>query len=263
MASIYEKTPFFKAKRTWDEKTKLPETYKLRSNEYGQKQTAEVHTDGGQFGPEFTISRTIADFIRGSAKVNWGYEQSLDELSNVFKGQLLDDWHFVFSTEYPEPVDPENVPAEHDRSSATNFSHAMDEFVKRYLKEKKPRDRQYIYMAPGGDYSIHKELMTSPMDHLHRFQEMLRIAELMPAGDIPPPNAALQVEWFYMTFHKSDRSEFVRSGRPLSDETLQSLAEYFERIFAARLLDGSLQKKHDEQIRRTAKSELRHDLEER
>ena len=52
MASIFEKTPFFKVKRTWDEKTKLPETYKLRSNEYGQKQIAEVHTDDRQFGPK-------------------------------------------------------------------------------------------------------------------------------------------------------------------------------------------------------------------
>jgi len=56
---------------------KLPETYKLRSNEYGMKQTAKVHTDGGQFGPEFKILRTIADFIRGSTMVNLGYEQSL------------------------------------------------------------------------------------------------------------------------------------------------------------------------------------------
>ena len=78
------------------------------------------------------------------------------------------------------------------------------------------------------------------MDHLHRFQEMLRISELLPAGDIPPPNAALQVEWFYMSFHKSDRSEYVRSGRKLSDEMLDSLAEYFGAIFNAKLGNGSL-----------------------
>jgi hypothetical protein len=47
------------------------------------------------------------------------------------------------------------------------------------------------------------------MDHLHQFQEMLRISELLPAGDIPTPNAALQVEWFYMSFHHSDRSVYV------------------------------------------------------
>ena len=125
MASIFEKTPFFKVKRTWDEKTKLPETYKLRSNVYGQKQIAEVHTDGGQFGPEFTISRTIADFIRGSAKVNLGYEQSLLELENVFQGPLLTDWKHIVATHFPEPVEPEEVRPEHDRSSAENFDRAQ------------------------------------------------------------------------------------------------------------------------------------------
>ena len=125
----------------------------------------------------------------------------------MFQGPLLTDWKHIVATHFPEPVEPEEVRPEHDRSSAENFDRAMNEFIKRHLKEKKPRDRQYIYMAPGGDYSIHKDLLTTPMDHLHRFQEMLRIAALMPAGDIPTPNEALQVEWFYMTFHKSDRSE--------------------------------------------------------
>jgi hypothetical protein len=71
----------------------------------------------------------------------------------------------------------------------------------------------------------------------------------MPAGNIPTPNEALQVEWFYMTFHKNDRSEYVRSGRQLEDETIVSLAEYFERLFNAHLLNGTLVKKREEQIR--------------
>ena len=118
-------------------------------------------------------------------------------------------------------------------------------------------------MAPGGDYGVHKDLMTLPMNHLHRFQEMLRIAELMPAGDIPTPNEALQVEWFYMTFHKNDRSEYVQSGCQLEDEKIVSLTEYFERLFHAHLLDDTLVKKREEQIRRSTQSKLRHDLEER
>ena len=94
---------------------------------------------------------------------------------------------------------------------------------------------------------------------------MLLIAELMPTGDIPTPNEALQVEWFYMTSHKNDRSEYVWSGHQLEDETIVSLAEYFERLFNAHLLDGddTLVKIREEQIRRSAQSELRHDLEER
>ena len=34
-----------------------------------------------------------------------------------------------------------------------------------------------------------------------------------------------------MTFHKSDRAEYVRSGRKLSKETLKTLAKYFELIY--------------------------------
>ena len=116
-----------------------------------------------------------------------GYEQSLDELNNVFKDSLKSDWKHIVAERYPEPLDPANVPPEHDRSSATNFYNTIEAFLKRHLKEEKPADRQYIYLAPGGDYSVHKELMTSPVDHLHRFEEMLRITTLMPPGDIPSP----------------------------------------------------------------------------
>jgi len=226
------------------------------------KQTADVHTDSEQFGPKFTILRTIADFIRGSTKVNLGYEQSLAKLQNVFEGPLLTDWNHVLATNFPEPANSEDVPPEHNRSSAANFNRVIEDFLKRHLKEKKPRDRQYIYMAPGGDYGIHKDLMMSPMNHLHRFQEMLCIAELMPAGNIPSPNEALQVEWFYMTFHKNDGSEYGRSGRQLEDERIVSLAEYFECLFNAHLLDGTLVKKREEQIRQSAQIELHHNLEE-
>jgi len=131
------------------------------------KQTAENHTDGGQFGTEFTILHTIADLIRGLTKVNLGYEQSLAKLQNVFNGPLLTNWNHVLATNFPEPANSEDVPSEHDRSSADNFNRAIEDFLKCHLKEKKPRDRQYIYMAPVGDYGIHKDLMTLPMNHLH------------------------------------------------------------------------------------------------
>ncbi len=36
----------------------------------------------------------------------------------------------------------------------------------RTLNKKKPWDRQYIYMAPGGDHGIHKDLMTQPLEPL-------------------------------------------------------------------------------------------------
>ena len=75
-------------------------------------------------------------------------------------------------------------------------------------------------MMPGGDYGIRKDLLVLPLDHLHWFKEMLGIEQMLPEGDIPNPNAALQVEWFYMTFHCSDHAEYLRSGRKLCNEML-------------------------------------------
>ena len=55
----------------------------------------------------------------------------------------------------------------------------------------------------------------------------MRIVGLLPVGNIEMPNMQLQVEWFYMTFHKSDCTEYLQSGHKLHDKTLQTLAEYF------------------------------------
>ena len=263
MASIFEKKPFFKTAREWDAKTKFNEVYKLQSNDPRNKCKAEIPKDSGGLGIEFTLDRTITEFIHGAERVNLDYVQSFAEFGNVLQGRLSSDWKQVLDDHFPEPADPENVSPEHDRSTADNFKRAIELFLKHTLNEPKPRDRQWIYMMPGGDYGVRKDLLVSPLDHLHRFKEMLRITQMLPEGDIPTPNAALQVEWFYMTFHRSDRAEYLRSGRKLCDETLASLAEYFEGGFDARMADGSLRKLRDEQVRAQARNEYRHELQAR
>jgi hypothetical protein len=60
---------------------------------------------------------------------------------------------------------------------------------------------------------------------------MIWMAEALPAGDMHSPNKALQLEWFYMSFHKEDRAKYIKSGLNLSNEMLKSVAEYFENIF--------------------------------
>jgi hypothetical protein len=67
-------------------------------------------------------------------------------------------------------------------------------FIERTLNKKKPRDRQYIYMQPGGDYIFQKSMMQVPINHLQRFEAMIHTAEALPAGDMPPPNKVLQLE---------------------------------------------------------------------
>ena len=67
---------------------------------------------------------------------------------------------------------------------------------------------------------------------------MLRVAELLPKGDLEKPAASLSVEWFYMTFHRTDRAEYICSSCKLRKETLKLLAEYFESIYDSRLSKG-------------------------
>ncbi len=78
---------------------------------------------------------------------------------------------------------------------------------------------------------------------------MIRTAAALPAGDTHPLNQALQLEWFYMSFHKEDRAKYVESGQRLADETLESLAVYFDNIFNSQIADGSLAKKCECQIK--------------
>jgi hypothetical protein len=124
------------------------------------------------------------------------YVTSFAKFGNVLLGRYQTDCKQVLHEHFPKPVDPEVVEPAQDCALGENFLHVIDMFLIRTLNKKKPMDCQYNYLAPGGDHGVHKELLTTPLDHLHHFKEMLHITKLLPKGDIPPPNAALQVEWF-------------------------------------------------------------------
>ncbi len=61
----------------------------------------------GSLGIEFTLDRTITDFIRGAERVTMDYVQSFAEFGNVLQGFLLSDWKQVLAEHFPESVDPE------------------------------------------------------------------------------------------------------------------------------------------------------------
>ena len=99
--------------------------------------------------------------------------------------------------------------------------------------------------------------MTKPINHLCRFEEMLCSAKALPAGNMPVPNDALKIEWFYMSFRQEDRTRYLESGRRLCNKTLATVTEYFDNIFNLQMADGSLTKKGENQSEFRAKSELR------
>ncbi len=86
------------------------------------------------------------------------------------------------------------------------------------------------------------------------------MAKTLPAGDMHPPNQALQLEWFYMSFHKKDRAKYIKSSRRLFEEMLESLAKYFENIFNTQVADGSLAKKRECQIKQHVRRKMHHKL---
>jgi hypothetical protein len=90
----------------------------------------------------------------------------------------------------------------------------------------------------------------------------MRITGLLPEGDIPMPNKQLQIEWFHMTFYKSDRAEYVQSGHKLSNKTLQTVAEYFQSIHKTCENNGSLMRHQIKKIQAEGKHKLRRELEE-
>ena len=194
--------------------------------------------------------------------MNLDYVTSFVKFGNVLLGRYQTDWKQVLHEHFPEPVNPEVAKPAQDCALAENFSRAIELFLICTLNEKKPRDRQYNYLAPGGDHGVHKELLTSPLDHLHCFKEMLHITKLLHKGDIPTPNATLQVQWFYVSFHHSDCTEYICSGCKLSNEMVQTLAEYFESILLAWISNGLIQRKYDEQLCSAANDKLCHELEE-
>ncbi len=185
----------------------------------------------------------IPEFNKGTEKCDLNWSDFFAEFKNVLQGHHKTAWKQVLHEHFPEPVNAMvPVPATQDRSSEENFHWGIQLFIQQMLNKKKPRDRQNIYMQPGGDHVFQKTMMQSPVDHLWRFKEMIRMAEALPAGDMHPPNKVLQLEWFYMPFHKEDRAKYVKSSQGLSDKTLQSVAEYSKNIFDLQVADGSLAK---------------------
>jgi hypothetical protein len=213
MASIYERPPFYKGERKWDNNDTLSEVYKLRSNNPKNKNLVEIHKDYGFYSIKFTVDKTVPEFNQGAEKCELTWVDSFTEFENVLQGQHRTAWKQPLHEHFPEPVDATRpVPTDQDCNLDKNFCQAILIFLQWTLNEKKPRDRQYIYLQLGGDHIIQKAMMTKPIDHLRRFKEMLCSAEALPARDMPAPNYALKIEWFYMSFYQENCTRYLESG---------------------------------------------------
>jgi hypothetical protein len=154
MASIYERVPIYKVIKAWDDNNpKLSEVYKLQSNDLRNKSCIEIHKDNGKYGIEFTIDKTIPKFNKGAEKCYLNWSDSFVDFENVLQGHHSMAWKKVLHEHFPEPVDAAvPVPVTQDCNLEKNFHGAIQLFIQQTLNGKKPRDRQYIYMQPGGNH---------------------------------------------------------------------------------------------------------------
>ena len=220
------------------------EVYKLQSNNPQNKSRVEIHKDNDGYSIEFTVDKTIPNFNKGAEKCELTWVNFFTEFENVLQGQQRTAWKQTLHEHFSEPVDATRpVLSAQDRTSDEFFCRAIELFLQRTLSKKKPRDRQYIiYHQPGGDHIFQKAMTTKPLDHLCRFEEMLQSAKALPVGDMPTPNDALKVEWFYMSFHQEDCTRYLESRQRLCDETLETVTKYFDNIYNLQVADGSLKK---------------------
>jgi len=199
----------------------------------------------------------IPDFNKGADTVKLDYANAFIEFENVLEDTLNSAWKYVLKEHFPEPIDDSTgvLLPESNRNSKESFQSAIELFLQCSMHEKKLRDRQLIYYQPGGDFQVQKDLGTSAIEHHHRFEELLRVAELLPAGDITMPNESLTLEWFYMTFHKSERDQFIMSGRRLVDETIESVTEYFESLYNIKKNNGKLKLQLEQRDRKKSETQ--------
>jgi hypothetical protein len=66
-----------------------------------------------------------------------------------------------------------------------------------------------------------------------------------------------------MTYQCTDRAEYVKSGKKLSEETIEMLSAYFQSLFAQRKIDGTLERHEIERLRNRAKRTLANNLPEK
>ena len=133
----------------------------------------------------------LPQFIEAGRQLDWTWPQSFLEFETVLGDSYQTSWHEVLAKHFLEPLVGKETTSPHEKE---DFAQAIELFIKKVLNNDKPRDLQYIYMQLGGDYHLAKDLLTPLRLHVQLFKVMLRIATLLPAGNIAKPNNLLALE---------------------------------------------------------------------
>ena len=82
----------------WNERTNLPEVYKLFSHNPTNKSKFEIYKDNGLLSLEWTVDKTIPDFNKACDKLRIDYVTAFIEFKKVLKGQLALAWKYEITS---------------------------------------------------------------------------------------------------------------------------------------------------------------------
>ena len=100
---------------------------------------------------EFFLEKTLAQFNHAGSRLNWNWPELFSEFEHVLGDSYHTTWAEVLNEHFPEPLEEASTYS-HDKKEG--FKRAIELFITKILNNKKPRDLQYIYMAPKGDYVL-------------------------------------------------------------------------------------------------------------
>ena len=69
------------------------------------------------------------------------------------------------------------------------------------------------------------------------------------------PNESITLEWFYMTFHKSECEQFIMTGRRLVDETIESVTECSKSLYNIKKSNGKLKFQVEQRDRKQSEAQ--------
>ena len=207
-----DRKPFFTLRKEWTPESHLPSRIKFERD--NPKKKGEVTPDSGDYGVEFTIGVTLKEFRAMQTELAFANNEKWLAWSKCLTGSRKTAWENLLKADYPD---------EGIRTTA-RFNEALLKWFKLITNCTKPRDVQWRHMGNGHD--CRKQLDTDVVDHRHRWEEMFNNSLELPAGSEADPNAERKLEWYFTTFCREHRQNYLAVGRDLSTETFDTLTEF-------------------------------------
>ena len=71
-----------------------------------------------------------------------------------------------------------------------------------------------------------KDLKTDVITHENCWEKLYRNSMQLPSGSLADPDEATQLEWYFMTFCRGHRANYLAVGHDLAGKIKETLAEF-------------------------------------